>query len=146
MEKDVGGGLPDAQPMNHRVGNQTESLNNQVIRGRAAEQNVRQRLQQKNAGTNQYDHLDAGGNEAAPIEVVAARAERRRHKRSVRLRAQRRQSAVSTLMMFVNACGGTGERCGPEILETTGLPRQVNPPPEAGSQQRVNSPRLASAQ
>src|ERR1700730_7468446 len=109
VQKDVGGGLPDAQPMNHRVGNKTESLNNQVIRGRAAEQNVRQRLQQKNAGTNQYDHLDAGGNEAAPIEVVAARAERRRHKRSVRLRAQRRQSAVSTLKVFVNVCGETVE-------------------------------------
>src|ERR1700693_4123826 len=96
VQKDVGGGLPNAQAMNHRVGYQTKSLNDQVVRGRAAEQKVRQRLQQKNAGTNQYDQLDAGGDEAAPIEVVAARAERRRHKRSVRPRVQRRQSAVST--------------------------------------------------
>src|SRR6202023_966805 len=108
VQKDVGGGLPDAQAMNHRVGNQTKGLNDQVIRGRAAEQNIRHRLQQKNAGTNQYDQLDAGSNEAAPIEVIAARAERRRHKRSVRLRAQRRQSAVSTLMVFVNVRGETG--------------------------------------
>src|ERR1700726_1784967 len=108
VQKNICSGLPDAQAMNHRVGNQTKGLNDQVVRGGAAEENIRQRLQQKNAGTNQYDQLDAGRNEAAPIEVVAARAERRRHKRSVRPRIQRRQSAVSTLMVFVNVCGGTG--------------------------------------
>src|SRR6202030_3725570 len=101
VQKNVGGGLPDAQAMNHRVGNQTKGLNDQVKRAAAAKQNVRKRLQQKNAGTNQYDQLDAGGDESAPIEVVAARAERRRHKRSVRPRVRRRQSEGSTLMMFV---------------------------------------------
>src|ERR1700730_1625674 len=105
VQKDVGGGLPDAESMNHCVGNQTKGLNDQVVGGAAAEQNVRQGLQQKNAGTNQHDQLDAGSDESAPIEVVAARAERRRHKRSVRCATQWRQSAVSTYVMFVDECG-----------------------------------------
>src|ERR1700720_2751523 len=121
VQKNVGGGLPDAQAMNHRVGNQTKGLNDQVKRAAAAKQNVRQRLQQKNAGTNQYDQLDAGGDEAAPIEVVAARAERRRHKRSVRCATQWRQSAVSTYVTFVDECGaGLLAAGGGVILATFG--------------------------
>src|ERR1700693_4397303 len=105
VQKDVGGGLPDAQTMNHRVRNQTKGLNDQVIGGGAAEQNVGEGLQQKNAGTNQYDQLDAGSDEAAPIEIAAARSETGRHKRSVRPQMQRRQSAVSMTVMFVDECG-----------------------------------------
>src|ERR1700692_3175277 len=73
VQKDVSGGLPDAQSMNHRVGNQAEGLDDQVKRAAAAEQKVRQRLHQKNAGTNQNDQLDAGSDESAPIEVGAVR-------------------------------------------------------------------------
>jgi hypothetical protein len=115
VQKDVSGGLPDAQAVNHRVGNQAEGLNDQVKRAAAAEQKVRQRLHQKNAGTNYYDQLDAGGDEAAPIEVVSARAERRRHKRSVRCLMQLRQSGVSSFVVFVTGCGAGGESCGEKI-------------------------------
>jgi hypothetical protein len=77
-------------------------LNDQVKGAVAAEQKIREGLHQKNAGTNQDDQLDAGSDESAPIEVVAARAERRRHNGSVRRGAQWRQSASSTYVCFVD--------------------------------------------
>jgi hypothetical protein len=110
VQKDVGEGLPDAQAVDDRVGYQTEGQNDQVKGAVAAQQQIREGLHQKNAGTNQDDQLDAGGDESAPIEVVAARAERRRHNGSVRRETQRRQSASSTC--GVDGCDGTPERCG----------------------------------
>src|ERR1700688_2768299 len=128
VQKNVAGGLPDAQAVNHRVGYQTEGLNDQVVGGAIPQQKVRQGLQQENAGTNQDDQLDAGSDESAPIGVVAARAERRRHKRSVRCATQWRQSEVSTYVIFVDGCGAAGEDCGEKTPEKTGLPRQAFQP------------------
>src|ERR1700693_652720 len=128
VEKDVVAGLPDAQAVNHRVGNQTKGLNNQVVCGCAAEQNIGEGLQQKNAGTNQYDQLDAGSDEAAPIEIAPPRSETWRHKRSVRPRMQRRQSAVSMLVVSAKVCDATAKNCQREILENSRLPGQAASP------------------
>src|ERR1700730_10366753 len=107
-----------------------------MVCGAAPEQNVRQRLHQKNAGTNQYDQLDAGRDESTPIKVVAARVERRRHKRSVRCLTQRRQSAVSKSRGVLD---GTEECCGTETSEMTGPPIRVD------RRRLVNLPRQAGA-
>src|ERR1700731_3165410 len=134
VQKNVGEGLPDAQAMNDRVWYQTKGLNDQVKGAVAAQQKIREGLHQKNAGTNQDDQLDAGSDESAPIEVVAARAERRRHNGSVRRGAQRRQSAVST---YVGKCGAAEENWSEKISGPpwqTGRPllRQVNLSRQAG--------------
>src|ERR1700724_3158306 len=105
VQKNVGEGLPDAQAMNDRVWYQTKGLNDQVKGAVAAQQKIREGLHQKNAGTNQDDQLDAGSDESAPIEVVAARAERRRHNGSVRRGARRRQSEGSMYVVSGNVWG-----------------------------------------
>lgn len=97
MEKDVGEGLPDAQAVNDGVGDEAEGLGDEVIGLFAAEENVGESLRQKNSGADEDEELDAGGDETAPIEIVAARTELRRHSRSVRLRRWRRQSGVSSV-------------------------------------------------
>jgi hypothetical protein len=103
-----------------------------VKRAVAAQEQIRERLHQKNAGANQDDQLDAGSDESAPIEVVTARAERRRHNGSVRRGTRRRQSEVSTYVVFVNVWGV--KNCGEKIPERMGLPirRQVNLPRQTG--------------
>src|SRR5260370_2474661 len=61
-----------------------EEPNGRQWRGEQAQE----RLKKKNAGENQDEEFYAGGNEAAPVEVVAPSAERTRHSVS-----ERRQSA-----------------------------------------------------
>src|ERR1700736_2217476 len=128
VQKNVSGGLPDAQAVNHRVGYQTKGLNDQVVGRAVPQQKVRQGLQQKNAGANQDDQLDAGRDESAPIEVVAPRAERRSHKRSVRCGMEGGQRAVSTYVGLVDGCGATLKNCGKKIPKRTRLQRQTGLP------------------
>src|SRR5260370_34177682 len=61
-----------------------EEPNGRQWRGEPAQE----RLKKKNAGADQDEEFYAGGNEAAPVEVVAPSAARTRHSVSVR-----RQSA-----------------------------------------------------
>src|ERR1700687_5262297 len=85
VQKHVREGLPDAEAMSDRRGNQPEDLSHVVVGGELAESQVQQGLQEKDDGADQDEELNAGRDESPPVEVITARA-KRAHRGSVRVK------------------------------------------------------------
>src|SRR4029077_3831713 len=83
VQEHVRKGLPDAEAMSDRRGNQPEDLGDVVVGGELAQSEVEQGLQEKDGGADQNEEFNAGGDESPPVEVITARAERA-HRGSVR--------------------------------------------------------------
>jgi len=83
VEKNVGERLPQPEARDRPEGHQAEEVVD-PRGGLHAQEDVDQCLDQEYAGADQHQEFDAWRDEAAPVEVVAAGAERSRHAGSLR--------------------------------------------------------------
>src|SRR5580704_15691388 len=83
VEKNVRERLPQPEARDRPEGHQAEEVVDPGG-GLHAQEDVHQGLHQEDARAEDHQQLDAGRDEASPVEVVAARAERSRHMGSLR--------------------------------------------------------------
>src|ERR1700688_438469 len=104
MQEHIRKGLPDAEAMSDRRGDQPEDLSHVVVRGELTESQVQQGLKEEDAGADEDEELNAGGDEPPPVEVITARAERP-HRGSVRAKGLAVKESINRASFGRNSRG-----------------------------------------
>ena len=78
VEKKVCEGLPDSQPVQHRVGHQSKPLEPKILSWKT-EKKLRDFLESKHGGASDYDPLDGGREITADVEPISVAAREGTH-------------------------------------------------------------------